>query len=90
MKLRSAKRPLASLRPIIWFALIISSAIIFSSCTNPTQSGNDKINNPFSGRFLTDTGAPAASLGRDGDLYLDTATATLYVKRSGAWGNIVA
>lgn len=37
--------------------------------------------------FLSGVGAPAATLGEDGDVYLDTATNTVYVKEDGAWSD---
>jgi hypothetical protein len=40
-----------------------------------------------SGTVITGTGAPAAGLGSDGALYLDTATGRFYgPKAAGAWG----
>ncbi|MEI6873748.1 MAG: hypothetical protein WCL50_01315 [Spirochaetota bacterium] len=77
--------------PVLHFMLCLALVVatLLASCANPVQA-DTKINNPFSGKFLTNTGAPASSLGANGDLYLDTASTTLYVKRNGAWGNIVA
>lgn len=37
---------------------------------------------------LTGSGAPAASLGKDGDVYIATSNCDLYTKASGAWSKI--
>ena len=37
------------------------------------------------GSFLFGTGAPATTLGIDGDAYLDTDAGTIYKKASSAW-----
>lgn len=37
------------------------------------------------GRWLAGSGAPAPSLGENGDYYLNTTTKTAYVKQSGTW-----
>ena len=51
----------------------------------------DAIENADAVQWRTGSGAPAASLGNDGDMYLDTATDEVYgPKSAGAWGAVVA
>jgi hypothetical protein len=38
--------------------------------------------------WFNGSGAPASTLGNNGDYYLDTATGNVYLKTSGAWGAI--
>lgn len=64
------------------------AAALLCSCFMPQKIDDSAIDNPFSGRFLTDSGQPASSLGSNGDLYLDTATATVYVKLKGSWTGV--
>ena len=54
----------------------------------PGQDGED---GKDGNTWLTGEGSPASSLGKNGDLYLDTATCDYYVKKDGSWvktGNI--
>ena len=54
-------------------------------------SAGDALENADAAQWLTGSGAPAASLGNDGDMYLDTATDEVYgPKSAGAWGAVVA
>lgn len=41
-------------------------------------------------KWYTGTGPPAASLGADGDLYLDTSVSFVFVKVSGLWVNVAS
>ncbi|MDP3179419.1 MAG: hypothetical protein Q8M76_16030, partial [Spirochaetaceae bacterium] len=50
----------------------------------PTDQGGTDI----SAKFLSGTGGPDPVQGSDGDLYLDTQGAILYVKSGGAWTDV--
>jgi len=55
------------------------------------NSAADALENADAVQWLTGSGAPAASLGIDGDMYLDTATDEVYgPKSAGVWGTPVA
>lgn len=58
-----------------------------SNGTNGTN-GTDGADGADGGAILKGTGAPAASLGADGDLYIDTVSRDVYQKAGGAWSVI--
>lgn len=59
-------------------------ALLLGGCTGLVGgSGAACSGSTVEDAFLSGVGAPAASLGEDGDVYLDTATNTVYVKEDG-------
>jgi hypothetical protein len=51
-------------------------------------NGTDGEDGADGGEILKGTGAPAAGLGKDGDLYIDTVSRDVYQKTGGAWSVI--
>lgn len=53
---------------------------------SPTPDVTD--DSMLTAKWFTGEGAPASSLGEDGDLYLDTADSVVFVKMDGGWMNV--
>ena len=87
MKKTERKKPGAA--PALLGILILAAILHLLSCVNPAGDSGKGAASYGTGKFLTGAGAPDASVGSDGDLFLDTVTASLYVKMSGAWSGIV-
>jgi len=49
------------------------------------KPGEDGKDGEDGNTWLTGEGTPASSLGKNGDLYLDTATSDYYIKKDGSW-----
>jgi hypothetical protein len=65
--------------------LLAALALLLSGCQSPASGQT------YAGtKFFTGTGAPAASLGENGDLYLDTSAGMVYVNTNGTWAPIAS
>jgi hypothetical protein len=58
------------------------------ACSNPASHNPNPSPGTVEAKLLTGTGAPSASTGANGDLYLETTGAVLYVKYNDAWSNV--
>ena len=68
---------------------IAALVLTLAACEGPLGGGpSDPGGTYLAAKLLTGTGGPLSSLGSDGDLYLDTQEAVLYVKYSGAWSDV--
>jgi hypothetical protein len=67
------------------FLVLISLG--FVACSNPSSSGSSTKSSGISvnAKWFVAKGAPVASSGANGDLYLDTDNTILYVKVGGSW-----
>ena len=62
--------------------------ILILACNNPASHNPNPSPGTVEAKLLTGTGAPSASAGANGDLYLETSGAVLYVKYNDAWANV--
>ncbi|PYF72836.1 collagen-like protein [Pedobacter nutrimenti] len=84
-------------RKLLYFILtmFICGTTLISSCKketgpqgDPGTKGDQGIPGPAGSTILNGTGAPASTLGNNGDFYLDVSTANLYgPKTSAGWGS---
>ncbi len=67
------------------FLILILSLLVLGSCDGPIgyEPGGEDIF--LEARMISGKAAPSDTVGVDGDLYLDTDAAVLYVKTNGAW-----
>ena len=78
------------------FPFLLTAAFLFHSCTKTGEAGPQGeqgiqgVAGKDGGMFYSGTTAPAVSLGKTGDMYLDKATGNLYgPKTEAGWGTPV-
>ena len=55
---------------------------------NDGVNGKDGVNGADGASFLVGSGAPASTLGKQGDFYLDAASYDIYLKKAAGWEKI--